>query len=260
MYRGFNLALNGNPFKNKAFFDKVYKTGSELHTKNKQKVRNVLNDFLTVDNELDASKMQADWFPLIKSDIFISHSHRDNVTAICLAGWIQETFSLVPFIDSCAWGYSDDLLSLIDNNFCLNHDKETYNYEKRNLSTSHVHMMLSTALSKMIDNSECIFFLNTPSSITPVDVIDGSNGTTTSPWIYSEIAMTRLIRKRSPDEHRGLDKKALIKSMLEQFVVRHPVELDHLTDLYLDDLIAWRKNQSTPRHALDILYNLKDSP
>ncbi|MCC5439660.1 hypothetical protein [Clostridium botulinum] len=47
---------------------------------------------------------------------------------------------------------------MIDNNYCFNKDTETYDYIKRNYSTSHVYIMLSTALSMMIDRAESIFF------------------------------------------------------------------------------------------------------
>lgn len=64
-------------------------------------------------------------------------------------------------------------------------------------------MMLSKALVTMMDRCECLFFLNTPSSITPADVIgEAGTGSTTSPWIYSEIAMSGLIRRKSMSQHR----------------------------------------------------------
>lgn len=53
-------------------------------------------------------------------------------------------------------------------------------------------MIFSVALTQMIDNTECLFFQNTPNSITPNATINH----TESPWIYFEIAMSRLIRKK----------------------------------------------------------------
>ncbi|MGL5262686.1 MAG: hypothetical protein ACRC9P_09930, partial [Bacteroides sp.] len=115
-----------------------------------------------------------------------------------LAGWLKNTFGLTVFIDSCVWGHSNDLLKEIDTNYCYQSESKVYNYQKRNYSTSHVHMMLSVALTQMIYNTECLFFLNTPNSITPKSIISQSE----SPWIYSEIATTRLIKLRKPREHR----------------------------------------------------------
>jgi hypothetical protein len=53
------------------------------------------------------------------------------------------------------------------------------------------YMMLASALTLMMDKTECVFFLNTPESIKTEDVIKK----TASPWIYHEITMLHLIQK-----------------------------------------------------------------
>ena len=143
MYRGFNLTLD---FENDFFYQK----GRTLNAANKLTVKRTLDSFISPDGSINGSKMQSNWFPQIDADIFISHSHRDEKMAITLAGWLDEIFGISTFIDSCIWGYSNDLLRQIDNKHCLNPSGETYSYEKRNNSTSHVHMMLSTALNMMM--------------------------------------------------------------------------------------------------------------
>ena len=45
---------------------------------------------------------------------------------------------------------SNDLLRRIDENYCRHSNGISFDYNKRNYSTSHVHMMLSIALSKML--------------------------------------------------------------------------------------------------------------
>ena len=55
-----------------------------------------------------------------------------------------------------------------------------YDYNKRNYSTSHVHMMLSTALTMMMDEAECVIFLNTPNALSTKDIVHK----TESPWIF----------------------------------------------------------------------------
>lgn len=85
---------------------------------------------------------------------------------------LYDEFKLTAFVDSCVWGYCDDLLKQIDNEYCKKKDGKTYDYELRNYTTSHVHMMLSTALIEMIDNTECIMFYNTPSSVTLVEDLE----------------------------------------------------------------------------------------
>ena len=144
----------------------------------------------------------------------------------------------------------------------------TFVDKKRNYSTSHVHMMLSVALTQMIDNTECLFFLNTPNSLTPGTIINQ----TESPWIYSEIATTRLIERRHFSEYR-------LKRAVESFSkggkrtppVKYVLQVDHLTDIDNRVLSNWadswqdvdNRNHSFPQysenlevHALDKLYEL----
>lgn len=191
MYRGFNLLLEDNCFEGD--FEALKGIGLDSFSSQQTSIEETINSFVRNDGSLDGSLMQANWFPQIKADIFISHSHKDKGLALALAGWLEETFGLTAFIDSCVWGYANKLLKMIDDEYCYQKKINAYNYQKRNYSTSHVHMMLSVALTQMIDNTECLFFLNTPNSITPNTIINQ----TESPWIYSEIAMSRLIRKKN---------------------------------------------------------------
>lgn len=208
--------------------------------------------------------MKANWFPQIKADIFISHSHKDWELALALAGWLRETFGLTAFIDSCVWGYANKLLKMIDDAYCYKTETNTYNYQKRNYSTSHVHMMLSVALTQMIDNTECLFFLNTPNSITPDTIINQ----TESPWIYSEIAMSKLIRKKSKEEHRNKSLLEFQRTFAEggSLKVRYDLPINHLTDIHAGCLKEWKevwgedsnnKLQESKKLALDILYKLR---
>jgi hypothetical protein len=255
MYAGFNLIDRNN------HFDKYIPVGKSLFEINESQVKATLASFVDGDGNLNASKMQANWFPTLDAQIFISHSHQDKEKALGLSGWLKKEFGLVSFIDSCVWGHADDLLRMIDEEYCLSPGGATYDYQKRNRSTSHVHMMLSIALSKMMDRTECLIFLNTPSSITPESVIKG-NETTQSPWIYSEIAMTRLVRRRMPTEHRMLVKADSIrmKAAVESLQFQYEVELDHLAQLSLAQLNTWHaicaKRHVTGTDTLDVLYDL----
>lgn len=254
MYRGFNLSLN---LEN----DYFYEIGKTLNASNKLNVKRTLDSFISPDGSVNGSKMQSSWFPQIDADIFISHSHRDEKMAISLSGWLNKTFGITTFIDSCIWGYSNDLLRQIDNRHCLNPSGKTYNYEKRNNSTSHVHMMLATALSMMIDKAECLFFLNTPNSITTREVILQ----TESPWIYSEISMSELIRRKKLSEYRPLFKRMFSKGGVvnESLKVKYDVYLGHLTDIDCDSLKNWKNEwNKIPKqadYALDLLYKLNTS-
>jgi len=261
MHKGFELLINSSVF-NADYYKKALALGRESYDSVKTDVEETINSFILQNGEIDGSKMQANWFPQIEADIFISHSHRDEDLAIALSEWLHSEFGLSVFIDSCVWGYADNLLKLIDDEYCLNQGGQTYNYTKRNYSTSHVHMMLSTALTMMIDKAECVLFLNTPNSITPYDVISK----TKSPWIYSEIAITSLVRQKPVEEYRL---KRLVESFSEggelrkSLDVKYIVNTEHLTKINASNLETWRTSwqfkgeKYSPdykQHALDILY------
>ena len=253
MYRGFNLDLNWQSKHDDQFFD----SGNKFYRDNQATVQATLKNFASGDGTLDGLKMQSNWFPKVQTDLFISHSHKDRKRAIALAGWLNDIFGIKSFIDSCIWGYADDLLKLIDNKHCYKKESNTYDYNLRNCSTSHVHMMLSTALTMMIDNSECLFFLNTPNSITTSDIVSK----TESPWIYAEIALTQMLRQNIPRRRLVQETKYFSKGGVinEQLKVQYDLDLTHLTDIDIDTLIGWQKNhtKTNASAALDKLYDLE---
>lgn len=268
MYRGFNLLLEKNSF-SEGDFEAFKEEGSKSSSSQKTSIVETIKSFVRNDGSLDGSMMQANWFPQIEADIFISHSHKDEDFAHALAGWLKETFGLTAFIDSCVWGYANDLLKSIDNEYCYQKETNTYNYQKRNYSTSHVHMMLSVALTQMIDNTECLFFLNTPNSITP----DPNSNQTESPWIYSEIATSQLIRKKKLEEYRQVALMESQKTFSDGWEpkFRYDLPTEHLTEIDAGILGTWEKSWSSldssnykyPQysenlrvHALDKLYEL----
>lgn len=260
MYRGFNLSLEDNFFERNDF-ENLQKVGLESFSNQREMIKEKISSFADRNSSLDGNNIQENWFPKIKADIFISHSHKDEKLALAIAGWLYEKFGLVSFIDSYVWGYSNKLLRQIDDVYCLN-GNHSYSYEKRNYSTSHVHMMLSVALTQMIDNTECLFFLNTPNSITPDTIINQ----TESPWIYSEIAATRLIRKRPREEYRL---KLKVKSLSEggrinPLIIKYDLPVDHLT--YIDNRVlgdwkkSWQYEVSCNRNFLQYSENLNVHP
>jgi hypothetical protein len=243
MYRGFNLAIE---MENESWLEH----GKEIGERNKQAVEKTLMSFVANGGALDGTKVQQHWFPRLQAEVFISHSHSDAAQATTLAGWLHQTFGLMPFIDSAVWGYSDELLKLIDDIYCLNEDKLTYSYERRNGSTSHVHMMLSTALQMMMDSCECVIFLNTPNSITSSDAVNK----TLSPWLFMELAMIRLVRRKTPQDHRRLVKRAGVKAEMR---IEYEVDLTGLFDINEDSLIKWRAEyREGVGHPLDCLYRI----
>ncbi len=255
MHKGYNLSLSGDVGKYLGYRE----AGVRIFDAQMKAVRQRLDQFVLPDGLLDATKLQGRWFPSIAADVFISHSHADRDLALGFAGYLSEKFNLTSFIDSCVWGFGDELLKSIDQKYCYQPETKTYVYEKRNRSTSHVHMMLSTALSSMIDHCECLFFMNTPSSITPLDVIGKNGDGTLSPWIYSEIAFSRLVRRKPAPRTRPTE-KAFVKvarELSEQVQILYSVEMDHLGALKSTDLDRWLASSVLSKdHPLDVLYRM----
>lgn len=253
MYKKFNIE-NVNIEANASYVQKYKK----LFEERRSQIRQQLDNYILQDGVIDGAKIQSEWFPDDKEiQIFISHSHKDEELAVNLACWIYEHFGIVSFIDSCVWGYSKELLKKIDVKYCKKED-DLYDYDKRNYSTSHVHMMLVTALNKMINRSECLFFLNTQNSIH----FKGIEERTLSPWIYAELEMTRTIQLTVPqrlmpsscfsstgEQHKRINESSDLR-------ISYPVNTGQLTTIDNRVLMQWRKRhiQEPRNNALDILY------
>lgn len=253
MYRGYKINKQTlDQLFLKLGYSKVENIEEYISGTSRKVQQSLMNIYDEIDNEyLDGERIMRDWFPEIDNHVFISHSHNDIQIAKVFAGWLYGNFGITSFIDSSVWGYANDLLKIIDDKYCKNDVSNTYNYAKRNFSTSHIHMMLMAALNKMIDKTECIIFLNTSSS----NICQGINDKTLSPWIYGEIETTRIIRKQHPKRiktFRGGGK--IIKENLD---VQYPLNLKHLMDLNSDLLVQWSKgNINDPLDALDKLYEI----
>lgn len=236
MYKGFNLTLEIDS-------PKFYKLGLELYSEYEGNVRRKLKDLTDSDGILDGSMIQSDWFPQVNSDIFLSHSHRDKKLAITLAGLLFHHFKIKTFIDSCVWGYADKLIEMIDDKFGVTNGSYA--------SASHVHMMLSTALFMMIDKTECWFFLNSPNSISVSDIVNK----TQSPWIYSEIALTKLIRTQNPRITRLAFTDTSKNTSKPD--IQYKVELAHLINIDKSTICKWvSKESKNSDEALDNLYSI----
>jgi len=197
----------------------------------------------------DGAKLADHWFPEIEGDIFISHSHADESLALDLAGWLHENFKLRSFIDSCVWGGMNEMLKCIDDQCCKKGD-ELYSYERRNVSTSHVHMMLAMALSRMIEKTDCVIFINTDNSINIKDTIATK---TYSPWIAYELAIVSLIKRCSASR---VIKEA---NFSRGAMVQHTVDLTSLTEIGSDILNRWETSwgrSDKKGSALELLYKL----
>lgn len=223
-------------------------------------IKIALEKYVLPDGSLDATVMLKTWFPNIACDVFISHSHKDRDLANLLAVWLREKFGITSFIDSTMWGFCDDLLKKIDQNYCYNKDKNTYSYEKRNISTAHVHILLTAAITMMMDRTECLFFLNTPNSVSPGQSISTENKEITySPWIYAELSFSQWLRRKSKPDHRPRSVKKVLDSTAsinESLSVTYLAPQEHLVPIDHNDLLAWGSQQHGDRYeALDNLYS-----
>lgn len=197
MYTGFNLKINKNKL-SVLNGNKYIDSGTHIKRRHEMDVHKNLDQVLYNSNIIDGDVIQNLWFPQkIYSDenfIFISHSHKDENLAMRLAGFLYEEFGIMSFIDSCVWLYSDTLnkklndCNEIESGYCHN-----CNCNEFTKNISYVHMMLASSIMAMIDKCECVFFLNTPSSI-------NRNEKTESPWIYYELNIADIVRKESKIE------------------------------------------------------------
>jgi len=267
MIKGYSIALTKdfNPFSEPIFSlggtkrefgkDKLYKRGIVTLSANKAEIRARLDEYIRSNGEIDGSKIINDWFPKVDSNVFISHSHSDEKLAIAFAQWLFENFGLKSFVDSTVWGYADNILKQIDDNFAYQKYSNTYIYEVRNRTTAFVHNMLSASLSNMMDKCECLFFLNTPNSIIP----NPNKEEVSSPWIFFELQQSRILQPKS--RIKSFSAGGILAEARE-FKPTLPASTSHLTDLSEKQLLIWQKSvqrnnvMNEPLSSLDILYEL----
>lgn len=257
-------ALNFSPKDD--FFDYIgnyKKRGEDLYQNQKNEVEYCLYNY--INNRIDGTALKNIWFDSSrKYDIFISHSHKDLDNIKIFAGWISNTFGLKVFIDSCSWGYSDDLLRSLDNLYCkLESGKSNvYEYYSHTLATKHVDIMLSTALTEMINNCECIIFVNTPNSILLSEELKKEHkNRTESAWIYHELTMTTMLpRKRHKREITTNESfGGLIK---DSFHIDYDISgpLERLQNITEKELYQWEEQWKIKKvlknHPLDVLYKI----
>ncbi len=256
MYRGFNVT--GLTEYSDIFYDQIYDIDDLIdeYKKEKKVYSSSIKKYFTSEKVINGTMMQSDWFPNVSANVFISHSHNDLETALLFKKWLKDSFGIKAFIDSTIWGDSEKLQKIIDEKIAWQPSSGTYNYDKRNFTTSHVHMMLNMALMKMIEICDAFFFLNSNESI-PL-TINGIENNTFSPWIYSEICMSKLIKKRARFSSRMQENFAILSAEDKKMNIAYKLDLGHLEELTCDDLNNWVAFSKTEKafDNFDILYDV----
>lgn len=240
-------------------FNDYYRIGKDIYDENISDIFTALEDYIIDEDSLSADDIMNDWFPQLDAQIFLSHSHMDEKEVISFAGWLYDVAGITAFVDSCAWAYCDNLINKLDKKYHV-----SSNVTQINQVRAHAYMMLNSALLKMIDKTECLMFFDTPKSLIQSKVITGKY-TTYSPWIYSELLATNILRRRSIEEHRNM----LIHedTQFSEVKMQYKVCLDGLEDFGTADLRSWQeainKNKAVwgqlwdGECALDTLYESK---
>lgn len=258
MYSKFNLLISDYFYNNE--LNKHLECGKRIYERHEALAEKSLEEFIYDNDHIDGTAVKSNWFQIEDVDVFISHSHQDIDKVKAFAGWLYDEFKLKAFVDSCAWGHCNDLLKQIDDEHCKKKGSRTYDYNLRNYTTSHVHIMLSTALTEMIDNTECIMFYNTSNAVCLADGLQTiekqKKKVTLSPWIYYELAMTSLVRKSEPRRTVSSLKDVLIHEVVSEI---NNINIEHDVNKYLEEMIPieseklefWKKSYAILTHKVD---------
>lgn len=218
-----------------------------LHADKSQEFYKKILEDSTHDGVIDGSDLSSLNFPFDKDeqspvgyDVFISYSHNDEQYARYLYWFLTTQCQLRVFLDSTIWHSADALLKAIDDTYCINEGGSTYNYHKRNCSTSHVHTLLSIAMLTAIERSECFMFIESENSTT---LKDGLSDCSLSPWIYQESMYADILPQVIPSRFDNLFRlirgsHARVESFSEsrKLQIRHKLRTDNLHVIWVDDL------------------------
>lgn len=220
---GINLHMSSDDVK---LNGRYFRAGSEYYQNNINDYAGRLDNLPYIDyqvTQLNANMIMSEWFPKVDANVFISHSHRDVDLAKCIAGMLLE-YGRKPFIDSCFWGYMLDLQKQIDDKFAR--CGPVYDYDIRNQTTAHVHLMVANSLLKTISRCEEIIFINTHESVNRDST--EKEDVTESPWLYSELNFAKVLL-----EATNLNKSIQAS---ESVTMQYHVNLDFLDEKYFRDL------------------------
>ena len=194
---------------------------SERHQKFKGEVEQFVKKFSALGSGVfDANKLIGQWFPIVKADVFLSHSHDSKGEVEALASYIQSKTGKVVFVDSVYWDSADKMVKLFCDLIAKRDADGAFKINSFLKASEHVHCMLERSIFAMMDNCKHFVFLDESSS--------ALKDVTLSPWIYSELEFSKRLLK-TPQ---------MIKESVENFSVQveYDKSLMHLKQLSLREL------------------------
>ena len=205
---------------------------SERHQKFKGEVEQFVKKFSALGSGVfDANKLISQWFPIVKADVFLSHSHDSKGEVEALASYIESKTGKVVFVDSLYWDSADKMVELFYDFIAERDDKGRFKVDSLLKASEHVHCMLERSILAMMDKCDDFVFLDESSSVSNV---------TLSPWIYSELEFSKHL----------LGSEGMIKEGVENFSVQvaYNKSLKHLSKVTLDGLCRQLRGNSLWRY------------
>lgn len=224
---------------------------------------NKLSDYLLdgYSNTLNANTIAEHLFPEKKCHIFLSHSHADEQVAIEFAAGMRK-IGIEVFVDSCVWGYAQDLTDKINEKFASSQklaDRVTFEYYAATNNIINISTILNSALQRMIQKCEAFVFLRTENSVPITDY--PVSDLTLSPWIYSELQFSSLVEITGKNRVslEKFETTASINKRSSDISFAHKIMNEHLVKIDAPELTNWYSN-NTERgiDALDSLYATLD--
>lgn len=125
------------------------------------------------------------------------------------------------------------MLRILDEKYCKKNGK-TFDYDCRNGTTAHVHLMLNSALMEMMQSCLAFVFLHTKNSLQTDR--KGVENWTYSSWIYSELCMSRMMSNiLNSKKMEGFSRRKIIAESTQLPMGYGNVDTSHLDDISLLD-------------------------
>lgn len=258
MYKGYHFSMANELLPHYFLRAEEYKRIGRAQKEVAQKV--IQEKILSGKWVIAGDKTESEWFPQLKKHVFISHSHKDEDAALLVAGLLKDRLGIDAFVDSAAWGCYRGLAKCLYEVAKRGYPNITSQQDTqlRMSATEHAHCMLSKSLIQMMDRCECLMFLDTPASV-GLHNINIAGSSTFSPWIYTEIEASRVLRRymypRSMLKAANENQRSFARGETVRVQVSYPLNLEHLDKLSPQRFFQWVANaEGKKKHLADDQY------